>query len=250
MLRDVFKLLVIPPLSLFVMAGLGWLVRKRRPVLGRWLIAGAVVLLYVLSVPLVSASLTRSLQRIPALDLHHLLAGPQAIVVLGADFAALAPEYGGATVGMMTLERLRYAATLHRATGLPILTCGGPSREGVRPMAFHMRETLETDFGVPVEWTEPASRNTRENLRGAAEILRPRDDDGLRHVYLVTHVWHLPRARFAAEAAGFVVTPAGTGYSAWPPVKPGSFLPSARALRESSWAVHEWIGRLWYVLTR
>jgi uncharacterized SAM-binding protein YcdF (DUF218 family) len=250
MQRARFKLVVIPPLSLFLLAGLGWLVRKRWPVLARWLIGTAVALLYVLSVPLVSAALARSLQRIPALDLHHLPAGPQAIVVLGADFSAMAPEYGGATVGMMTLERLRYAAVLHRATGLPVLTCGGPPLEGVRPLAFHMAETLEQDFATPVEWIESGSATTRENLRGAAELLNPRATGGVRRIYLVTHVWHLPRARFSAEAEGFVVTPAGTGYRAWPPAKPASLLPSARALRESAWAVHEWIGRLWYLLTR
>lgn len=194
MLRALFKLIVIPPLSLFLLAGLGWLVRKRWPVLARWLIGTAVALLYVLSVPLVSAALARSLQRIPALDLHHLPAGPQAIVVLGADFSAMAPEYGGATVGMMTLERLRYAAVLHRATGLPVLTCGGPPREGLRPLAFHMAETLENDFATPVEWIESGSATTRENLRGAAELLNPRATGGVRQIYLVTHVWHLPRA--------------------------------------------------------
>ena len=240
----------MPPLSLFVLAGVGWLIRKKRPVLARWMIATAVVLLFVLSVPLVSAALTRSLQRTEVLNLERLPAGPQAIVVLAADFNALAPEYGGATVGMMTLERLRYAATLARTTGLPVLTAGGPSREGVRPMGTHMQETLETDFGIPVRWAETRSSNTRQNLRFAAELLRPDEPDGIRHIYLVTHAWHIPRARFAAESAGFIVTPAGTGYRAWPPAKPTSALPSARALRESTWAVHEWIGRLWYALTR
>ena len=240
----------MPPLSLFVLAGLGWAIRKKRPVLGRWLIGSSVALLFLLSVPLVSAALTRSLQRVEVLNLERLPAGPQAIVILGADFSPLAPEYGGATVGMMTLERLRYGAALARNTGLPVLTAGGPSREGVRPIAEHMKDTLEVDFGIPVTWTESRSNNTRENLRYAAELLRPGDDDGIRHIYLVSHVWHLPRARGAAERAGFIVTPAGTGYRAWPPAKLGSALPSARGLRESSWAIHEWIGRLWYALTR
>jgi len=250
MLRAFFKVLVMPPLSLFVLAGLGWVVRKRRPVLARWMIAAAVALLYVLSVPLVSAALARSLQRVEVLNLERLPAGPQAIVVLAADFNALAPEYGGATVGMLTLERLRYTAKLQRASGLPVLAAGGPSREGVRPMAFHMQETLEQDFNVPVRWAEARSRTTRENLMLAAELLRPEEPDGFRHIYLVTHAWHMPRARFSAALAGFIVTPAATGFRPWPPQKIASALHSASALRESSWAVHEWIGRLWYALTR
>ena len=40
----VLRPLILPPGSLFVLAAVGWLVRKRRPRLGRGLIVAAVVL--------------------------------------------------------------------------------------------------------------------------------------------------------------------------------------------------------------
>jgi uncharacterized SAM-binding protein YcdF (DUF218 family) len=48
-----------------------------------------------------------------------------AIVVPGAGTCFNAPEYGGDTVNRFALERLRYAAALHRKSGRPILVSGG-----------------------------------------------------------------------------------------------------------------------------
>jgi uncharacterized SAM-binding protein YcdF (DUF218 family) len=246
MLRSFFKSLVLPPLSLFVLGALGFAVRKKRPVLGKILMSAAVGLLFLLCLPVVAAALAISLQTIDALDPEQLPEGPQAVVVLGCDFYPHAPEYGGSTVGMLSLERSRYGAFLARQTGLPVMTTGGRMRKGERPIAEFMQDVLETDFGVEVRWTETRSFNTRENVQFAAEILAP---EGVERIFLVTHAWHMPRAVAAAEAAGFEVTPACTSYRSWPPVKPSSALPSARALRESTWALHEWIGRVWYALT-
>jgi uncharacterized SAM-binding protein YcdF (DUF218 family) len=58
----------------------------------------------------------------------------------------------------------------------------------------------------------------------------------------------MPRARAAFEAAGIAVVPAPTAFRARAPLAPMSFVPSARALRESQWAFHEWIGRAWYAI--
>jgi uncharacterized SAM-binding protein YcdF (DUF218 family) len=245
-LRSLLEALVMPPLALFALAGLGALVHRRRPRLGRALIGAAVVLLWVLATPLVSAALARSLQPDASLDLERLPAGPEAIVVLGADARLDALEYGGASVAALTLERLRYAAALARASGLPILACGGPPRRGGRPVAELMAETLARDFGVPARWTETRSANTRENLARTAELLAPED---IASIFLVTHAWHMPRATGAARAAGLSPIAAPTAFVSWPPAKPSSFLPSAHALRESSWALHEWIGCAWYALS-
>ncbi len=39
-----------------------------------------------------------------------------------------------------------------------------------------MRSALEREFGVPVRWVEPQSRNTHENAARSAEILQRRED--------------------------------------------------------------------------
>jgi uncharacterized SAM-binding protein YcdF (DUF218 family) len=239
------KALVMPPLSLFVLGAAGLCVHPKRPRLGKTLMFVAAALLVALSLPVVSAALIRGLQSRSALDLEHLPEGPQAIVVLAGDFNAFAPEYGGSTVGMLTLERVRYAALLAHRTALPVLSAGGPPREGFEPLSVAMQRVLESELDTDVRWTERASRTTRENVAHAREILSA---EGINRIYLVTHSWHMPRAAKAARAAGFEVIPAPTSFLAWPRARV-ALVPSAKALRQSSWALHEWIGRAWYALT-
>jgi uncharacterized SAM-binding protein YcdF (DUF218 family) len=245
MLKPYLEALVMPPLALFALAALGVVVHLWRPRLGKELIALAVILLWALSAPIVAAGLAIGLQTSPPLDLGHLPEVPQAIVVLGADYRPDGREYGGATVGPLSLERLRYAAALARASELPLLVTGGPPRSDERPMAEMMAEALRREFGLEVRWLEPRARTTRENLQNAAALLAA---DGIEEVFLVTHAWHMPRAAGAARAAGLSPTPAPTAFASWPPLQPAAFLPSARALRDSALALHEWIGRGWYAL--
>jgi uncharacterized SAM-binding protein YcdF (DUF218 family) len=242
---ELLKALVTPPLALFAVMAAGGLLWKKRPKLARALLANALAVLVLLCVPLVAAALLRSLQSEPPLTLPPDPSAAQAIVVLAGDANPSAPELGGETVGPMTLERLRYGAFLARSTSLPVLVSGGPPRKNRRSHAESMREALERDFGVPVRWTEARSGTTAQNAQRSAEILRAA---GVERVYLVTHAWHMPRARAAFERAGLAVVPAPTGFRAPSELEWSAFAPSAKALRESSWAVHEWIGRLWYWL--
>ena len=242
MLKKLIEALIMPPLALFVLGGVGVLLRRRRPVLSKWMISLAVTALFCLCTPLVSAALLRSLQTAPALE-GASASEAQAIVVFLADFRADAAEFGGDSVGPMTLERLRYAAHLSRQTGLPILTSGGVPRRGTPALAQLGRDVLEQEFQVPVRWSEPRSANTAQNARFSAEILA---SEGLDTVYLVTHAWHMPRSLGACDRAGLSAIPAPTGFRAWPQLDLDALLPSARSLRESTWALHEWIGRVWY----
>ena len=157
-----------------------------------------------------------------------------------------APEYGGDTVGPLTLERIRYAARLHRRTKLPILVSGGRIKDRNATLAAAMKEALVRDFQVPVAWTEDRSRSTFENAQFSSSLLL---NQGVRSVYLVTHAWHMPRAAAAFAAAGLRVEQAATAYTsvgAYPAFE--DFLPRAQALTESAHASHEAVGRIWYRL--
>ena len=146
-----------------------------------------------------ATALLASLQTEPALTPDHLDPSAEAVVVLAGDAVIRAPEFGRDTLGAMTLVRVRYAARLAKESGLPILTSGGPGKTGTEPLAALMRDVLEGEFAAPVSWTEEHSRTTRENARLSAEILH---EAGITRVYLVTHAWHMPRARRSFEATG------------------------------------------------
>ncbi|MEO5374846.1 MAG: YdcF family protein [Alphaproteobacteria bacterium] len=238
------KALLLPPASLIVLAAVGILlaaVGRRRT--GLWLAALAIGGLHVLGSPAVA---TRLLAAVQSADdgSPAAVAEAQAIVILGGDMDHHAPEYGGATVGPLTLERLRLGAVRHRETGLPVLVSGGASR-GLpeSPLAVAMERTLAQDLATPVAWVEAGSADTAENARMSALMLHPL---GVRRILLVTHAWHMPRAAEAFTRAGFTVIPAGTGHAAPAPLHLVALLPTAHGLEQSYFAIHELIGRLYY----
>lgn len=234
------KAWILPPASILVVLVVGCLLARRSRA-GRALVALSVAALWALSSPWVSWHLLGTLDTLPV-GVRD--AQMQAIVVLSGDESP-GRELGAPTVGPHTLERLRLGARLHRETGLPILVTGGTYDRDEEPAAPRMKRTLETDFRVPVRWVEDRSRTTAENARFSRELL---DSEDVNRIYLVSQFWHLPRARDAFEAVGFEVIPVGAGEREGPPFRLHHLAPSAGALDDSTIAIHEWLGRLWYRL--
>ncbi|MFC0136107.1 hypothetical protein CR105_02100 [Massilia eurypsychrophila] len=242
------KLLVLPPGGMFALAALGLLVWRRRPRLGKALCGVSLALLYVLSTGVGSWLVVHPLESLePALG-----AGPspaQAIVMLTAGRVRNSPEYGLQPVPDFTaLKRISYAAHLFRSRQLPLLVTGGMATDLANevPLAIITRRVLENQFQIPVTWTEIASRNTSENARFSAAILKRA---GIGHVILVTDAVHMRRARLAFERAGIAVTPGPTFYQEPGPFGPLRLWPSAEGLRRSHAALYEWLGLAWYALT-
>lgn len=233
--------LLLPPgivvLVLLVALVLAW----RRP-LAAWkpLLLGF-VLLYTFSIPFMGRTLLHILE--PASANPAANPSGQAIVVLGGGTYFSAPEYGGDTVKAAIVERLRYAAHLHRALHRPILVTGGSPEGNTTPEARLMREVLQRDFQVPVQWVEEGSNNTLENARSSFLMLNA---VGVRNIYLVTHAWHMPRAKLAFTSMGFSVIPAATGYATRFQLTALDFLPRASGLVDSARFFHEAIGIVWY----
>ena len=242
LLTNLLAAFLLPPLNALLLVALGWALWRRRPRLARGLVGAGTALLFVLSLPVVGDAMLRTLEG-EAVSAEAMRQA-QAIVVLGGGRYREAPEYGGDTVGKVTLLRLRYAARLQRETGLPLLVSGGKPDGGGLSEAETMRDALTKDFGVPVRWVEGASDDTRQNARFSAELLRR---DGVSRVLLVTHAWHMPRAVRSFAAAGIAVTPAPTFFHR-EPLTPLDFLPRPEGLLASRHAMHEWIGLAWYTL--
>jgi uncharacterized SAM-binding protein YcdF (DUF218 family) len=240
LLTNCLAAFLLPPLNLLLLGVAGlWLLRRRRK-LGRRLIGFSLAGLWICSTPFIANLLIDSLKPHPVA-----LTGQEAdaIVILSGGRNRDSLEYGGDTLGRFSLERLRYGAWLAKRLRKPVLVTGGAPDGGRSAEGDIMRDALRDEFGVATRWVENTSRNTLENARNSAEILRKA---GIRRIYLVTHAWHLARAIPVFEAEGLQVIPAGTAYSLSTEISPLSFLPNARALDNSALAMHEWIGLLWY----
>jgi uncharacterized SAM-binding protein YcdF (DUF218 family) len=242
-IKTLAEVALLPPGSLLLLLLAGLLIGRHRRGLGRVLVGFALLAFYLLATPLVAAALLAGLEPPAPLD-ETTAREAQAIVVLAADLAARTPEYRGPTIGALTVERMRYGARLQRLTGLPLLVTGGVLFRNTPPLAAVMAESFAEDFGVKVRWVEPTARTTEENAAFSAALLR---QDGISRVLLVTHAWHMPRAALAFAAAGLEVIPAPTMFVR-PATQLRGLLPSATALRNSYFALHEWLGLAWYRL--
>lgn len=233
-LKKVLGAAVLPPTGpLLLMVG-GMMLWRMSAKAARMLIVAGVVLLWSMSTPMISVALLRTLGADGLLDwarAHE--AG--AIVILGGGVRSDAPEYGGDTLGRLTLERVRYGALVARRTGLPVLVTGGAVHE-TTPEAVLMKRSLEEEFGVSVRWSEPRSRNTHENAAFSAEILR---SAGIQRVILVAHSFDMRRARAEFADAGLTVIPAATGMPGNKPSRWTDWVPTVPALQNSYWALYE-----------
>lgn len=237
---------LLPPLSLVVLGWIGWRLSARFRFAGKFIIVLAVVLLLVLSTSAGSRLLVAPLENRSLPIPNPQAANAQAIVVLGGGRTFAAPEDGDRDQpGTQTLVRLRHGARLYRLTHLPVLVSGGaPDRAGESEAAV-MARSLRDDFQVPVRWIEDTSENTAQNAAHAAMQLR---EAGIHRVLLVTDAIHMPRALQIFSKTGLAVISAPTDFRSRAPMSFGAFIPSAAPLQSSHYALHEWIGMLWYQL--
>lgn len=238
--KPVLTALVLPPVPLLLLLlvgarlmlprrGLGWFV-VLVSVVALWLCSciGSGRLLTTLALnppPAVTAT------RIAELKADVRAKRPVAIVILGGGLEPLAPEYGVSSLTPNSIERLRYGLWLSRETGASVAFSGGvgwgQSASGTPPEAQIAARIALQEFGRPIKWLEDQSRDTRDNAARSVGLLR---QAGIEHVILVTHGWHMPRARRAFEqaAAGAMrIEPASVGLLLHPPVTALTWLPSA-----------------------
>lgn len=245
-------LLLTPPGIILLLALIGFLIQIRWRTTGIVIVGLSLAVLFALSLPMTGRALIAPLEAdarpLPPASLTPDAAKKQAdaIVVLGGGRYTEAPEYGTAdTVSNAALERLRYAAYLHRRTGLPVLVTGGAPFGEQTPEALLMQESFEEDFQLRPKWAETRSGNTHENAVNSRQILAAA---GVRRIYVVTHAWHMPRAIWAFVNAGFDVVPAPMGFTTLGKGEREGlgYLPSAHGLALSSLALRERLGLVWY----
>ena len=249
-LAQAIKAAILPPASLLLLFVAGLVLSRWRRRAGTRVCLAAVGLLYFLGTGVGSWLLVHPLEQLePVLSpvSAHPAAAAQAVVVLSAGRIARSPEYGARlTPDFICLERMAYAAHVLRARPLPLLVSGGLwSAQDDESLAAGMQRVFEDAFQVPVRWVETRSRNTAENARFSAAMLKR---DGVARVILITDAMHMRRARLSFERAGLQVIPGPTFYNEPGPFDALRLMPSAENLRRSHYAIYEWLGLAWYAM--
>ena len=245
----IFRTLIIPPVSLLTLALIGYLIKSWYPRLGRTISSSALLILLLVSTNVGAWLLVAPLEDLEKPLISAKNTGAQAIVVLSAGTLENNPEYGNKAIpDYIALGRIRYAAKLYRETNLPILVSGGLGNKSLHldSLATGMAQALTNEFAIPVRWQEDQSQNTRENAEFSANILK---QAGIKHILLVTDAMHMRRAKFAFDQTGLEVTCAPTVFFSRGGLSVFSLLPSVEGLRRSQYAMHEWMGLIWYRLS-
>lgn len=255
--KPMLAALALPPLPVFLLLLIGVRLVLWRRGFGWLLVLLSVALLWVGSTVGAAEWLQRATRAPTTLmnesrlaELRKLVSAASAnkptvaVVVLGGGRDPLAPEYGVATLRDESLSRLRYGLHISRATGAPVLFSGGVGHADTDTVAEAdiAADIAKREFGLPLRWLESRSRDTRENARFSATLLR---EAGVSQVILVTHGWHMKRALRAftqesqAQGAPLTVVPAPMGLAPraehlvlrWLPSGEGALL-MRRVLRE------------------
>jgi uncharacterized SAM-binding protein YcdF (DUF218 family) len=207
--KPYLTVLLLPPLPLLLLALLGARLLMIRRGLGWLVIFLSVSLLWLsactgtgrwLASMILRPPPAMSVERIAELKAMAQRKAPVTILVLGGGSEPNAPEYRMSNLTAQSLERLHYGLWLSRETGLPLGFSGGVGwgqRDSV-PEAQIAARIAAQDFGRPLKWIEDRSRDTHENSVNSMALIK---QAGTRHVVLVTHGWHMPRAMRAFQRA-------------------------------------------------
>lgn len=239
------KYLLLPPLINALLVVVGLLLWRHWRRAGITLVTFSLLSLLLLSTPWASYWLRKGLELYDPPTATQMETA-EAIVVLGGGRDYGAPEFGwGDAPNNETWRRLAYGAWLARQTGLPLLVSGGRVHNEPAAEATLMAQALEEVFGVEARWQESRSRTTAENADFSGAILKREE---VRVVMLVSQAWHLRRAVPEFVHSGLVVIPAPTDFASEPPPGIIAWVPRAYHLRHSTQAIHEWLGRAFYLL--
>lgn len=254
--KPILTALLLPPVPFLILMlvgarlilprrGWGWLVIVLS-VVGMWLSTtsgtGRLMEQFMVQVPSVLPT-----SRVGEMKADSKTAQTTAIVVLGGGMEPFAPEYGANNLAAYSLERLRYGVWLGRETGAPVAFSGGVgwSQPTGASEAEAAARIAEQDFQRPLRWVEGKSRDTRENATLTVPLLK---SAGVNHILLVTHGWHMPRAKRAFDEAaasqGLTVEAAPMGLAPRVERPALEWLPSALGFTRVRNALRESFGRL------
>jgi uncharacterized SAM-binding protein YcdF (DUF218 family) len=271
--RNLMAELIMPPGIWLWLILLSLFLLKKRELLQKTLIVFSVLMIWLTSTNYLAVQLTNALGSIitwsspldfKVLEKKHNFnqsakqngvtnssnaVAEQAIVILGGGRRSGAIEYTQyqyQNIAAGAMERVRYGATLSQATHLPILLTGGaPDATSSNELteAELTQKILNNEFKIQARWVEKQSTTTQENASFSAKILK---QEGITHIYLVTHFWHMPRAQAVFEKHGLKVTSAPMGFYQKDQFHPLDFYPSSAGIERMRLIWSEALGLIWY----
>lgn len=203
---------------------------------------------YLLMLPASSQWLAKPLETIPPVKPEQLVAQQaEVVLILGAGRSAYSNTYeDNPRLTGSAIQRLVYAAKLHRATGLPLMFSGGIVGRDKQSSAELAAAWLRKNRQIEIRLLEGRSETTWQNAAFSKLLL---DEHGFKKVAVVTHAAHMPRAIRALQAHGIDAVAAPFGYltrdapSSWWDWRPGGV-----ALSANMGLLHEHIGTIWYAI--
>ena len=247
-LKPILTTLIIPPAGPLVLVLFGWIVSFKRKTsyqrIASLLVFTGAAGLWILSCENTAVWLSESLLPQYAPVTTESIKEAQVIMVLGGGAEPLVVEYGGPDLSMPAYERLRYAVHLSKKYNLPLAYSGGVGW-GAGPKSIAEAEVAklilkkEWNIDLDLKLMESQSKDTRQNANFSYALL---SKQGIKHIALVTHAWHMPRASRNFKDAGFEVIPAPMGYISLSQSPLMDALPSDSGLRDSRWVLREWLG--------
>ena len=211
-----------------------------------WLFVSAVAWLWFWSMPLVADVFGASMESEFAPEAVDVLPQADAIILLGGGMSAAtnACPYPNLCAAA---DRAWHAARIFRAGKAPLIV---PSGEG----SDNTEVPFLMDLGVPREAirAEAESRNTEENAKFVAELLKDRDHP---KVLLVTSAWHMRRAllMYRRYAPNLEIEPAPCDYESTINRAQSTgigIFPDVNAFAATSAMWKEVLGYWWYKIAR
>jgi len=238
-LRELIPLLLSPLVFFGALIALGLVLRRRR------LSALGLAMLWLTSLPVVSDQIWRSLEGSQQIQRPESLASASAVVVLSGMARLSESDQGPVFEWEQASDRFWAGVKLLETGKAPVLVFTG-GRQPWSPSPQTEGQWLAeqaTRLGIApgrIRVSEEV-RNTSQEAAAVRKLIIERD------ILLVTSAFHMPRAQKIFTDAGFQVTPVPVDFQhELDDLRWSHFLPSAEALRKTSAAWREWIGRVYY----
>ena len=222
--------------------------KKPRLNVGLYFLIFAVCILYLLSITPVSNLLVYSLECQYQPPSGEVLEEMDIVVILGGGVMSSGGFRGYPEASGATYSRVFNGVRIFRQSGAKKMVLSGAGGQRGGGTNADVMKNIAIALGISENKiiAEGGSRNTMEHAIELAKLFPP--EEGMR-IGIVTSALHMKRAvvafyeKFPQHSikpipVGYIYSPLGWSID--------SFIPSAGAFSTSSYAIHEWIGMLWY----